>query len=78
MDSLGYYTTDKQRTGKSLWNFVLYVITASSLLYAQRWKDLVQATVEEWLVKTMKFAEMAKLATSIRERQYLCLRLETL
>lgn len=42
--------------------------TATKLFYAQRWKDLAILIMEEWLLKMMEFAEMAKLTCLIREK----------
>ena len=58
---------DKQLE-KSHGTLFLYMITAARLLYAQRWKDSALHTMEEWLVKMMELAEMAKLTSLIREK----------
>lgn len=45
-----------------------YMTTAPRLLYAQRWKDSILLTMEEWLVKLTDFADMDKLISLIREK----------
>lgn len=39
------------------------------ILYAQRCKDILIPTMEEWLVKVMEFGEMAKLTVFIKEKK---------
>ena len=45
----------------------LYMITAARLLYAQKWKNEIIPTVNEWIIKMMELAEMATLTTIIKE-----------
>ena len=57
-----------QQLEKSYGSLFLYMITAVRVLYAQRWKDSIIPTMEEWMVKLMELAEMAKLTALIREK----------
>ena len=43
------------------------MITAARLLYAQKWKNETIPTANEWIMKMMELAEMAKLTTIIKE-----------
>lgn len=52
--------------------FLFYMLTASRILYVQRWKDTLISTTEEW--KVMELMEMAKWTTLIKgEKNYLVL-----
>lgn len=42
--------------------------TAARILYAHKWKTSALLTTEDWLLKMMEFAKMAKLTTLIREK----------
>lgn len=46
----------------------IYMITAVRLLNAQKWKGPVLPKMEEWLMKMMGLAEMAKLTSLIKEK----------
>ena len=43
------------------------MITAARLLYAQKWKNETIPTMNEWLMKMMELAAMAKLTALIKE-----------
>lgn len=48
----------------------LYVTMAARVLYAQRWKDTQILTTEEWVMKLMELAEMAKLSTWMKDNSF--------
>lgn len=53
---------------KSQGTLFLYMVTAARLLYAQRWKEPISPTMEEWMIKMMELVKMAKLTFFIREK----------
>lgn len=50
---------------KTYERLVLYMVTASKLLYTQRWKNTEISTMEDWIVKMVEFLEIAKLTSLI-------------
>lgn len=57
----------KTQLEKSDGRLLQYIIAAVQLFYAHRWKDLTLSTMDEWLVKLTKLADVAKM-TLLRER----------
>ena len=53
-----------------------YMTTAARLLYAQNWKNETIPMMEEWMLKILELAEMAKLTAIIREISTNMFRLE--
>lgn len=49
-------------TWKEKGTLLLYMLT---ILYAQRWKDVLLPTVKKWMIKMTKLVEMAKLIVLI-------------
>ena len=56
-----------QQLEKQHGTLFLYMITAAKLIYAQRWKDAQIPSMEDWMIKLMELAQMAKLTALIRE-----------
>ena len=46
----------------------MYMIMAATLLYAQNWKNEIIPTMDEWKLKILELAAMAKLTVIMRER----------
>ena len=47
---------------------MLYMITAARILYAQYWKKEHIPTIEEWMFKLLKLAQMAKLTILMKDK----------
>lgn len=52
-------------------SFFLYMTVTARLLHAQSWKDTQILTPEEWIMKLMELAQMAKLATLMKDKSFL-------
>ena len=49
-------------------NLLLYMITAARMVYAQYWKKENTRTKEEWMMKLMELAQMAKLTILLKDK----------
>lgn len=48
----------------------LYTTVAARCLYAQSWKDTQILTPEEWIMRLMELAQMAKLTTLMKDKKF--------
>ena len=54
---------------KEYFTVFMYATTAARTIYAQKWKQEEVPTKEEWLMKMMDYAEMARLTVKLREQE---------
>ena len=61
----------EEDSGKKYGNLLLYMITVARILYTQFWKKENIPTTEEWVIKLLDLAQIAKLTILMKDKNIL-------